>query len=372
MPYTLSVSRIDVEPCVRDLGTLGGSVSRVSGQGTIVKDPGCVSVLRDPGSGDTYFAHRWTFTLEEGYALSFGRGANGGHVRLLMTDNDMGGASGTVLHQDGVSDTLVGAGTYTIEVTRVDPGSGIYYSFTVRRDLVRRRVALTAGSAVEGDAAVVFTLAAVLPVDAGPVVHVSPISVRWATVSGTAAPGSDYTSLSGSVLIPADRSHATVIVPLTDDSTAETIESFSLRLTQPSGATLVDTSAVATITDDDGPTSDLSPITPCGNVVLSGSVVDVFDIAQSGYAADSHVFVDVGVTCGDGGSPVGLPVAVEVVDGDASALGGSRLCVVERAAVRVTSSVASAQGCLTFAVSADAGVGQSGRSTPIAARMRCG
>ena len=98
-----------------------------------------------------------------------------------------------------------------------------------------------------------FTLSASLPDGVVvPVGDVAPLSVRWATVSGTAVPGAHYQGASGMASIPADGRLATISVPLADNSVAESTESFSLRLTNAVGATLVDTSAAATITDDDG------------------------------------------------------------------------------------------------------------------------
>ena len=246
----------------------------------------------------------------------------------------------------------VPAALLTVLFIRLDPG----VSFC---ELARLSVSDAAVS--EGDSAAVF----VVSVEPGTEPVAAPISLRWATVSGTAAPGSDYQGLSGTLSVPADRSRATITVPITDDSTAEDDESFSIRLSQPSGATLVDTWAVATIVDDDGSVLGLSPIAPCEGVVLSGSVSDVFDIAQPGHAGDFHVFVDVEVTCGTPGEAVGMPIGVEVASGPASSLGASSHCITVVGAQTVTRSTGAGQGCLAHAVTRPITGDTAGRSTHI-------
>src|SRR5204863_1114635 len=51
------------------------------------------------------------------------------------------------------------------------------------------------------------------------------------TVSGTATPGSDYTALGGSVVIPAGQASANVTVTVLDDALVELAETVILTLT---------------------------------------------------------------------------------------------------------------------------------------------
>ena len=66
-----------------------------------------------------------------------------------------------------------------------------------------------------------------------------------------AAVGLDYTATSGTLTIPARSTAATVTVPLLDDSFDEHTETFWLRLSSPTGATVLDGTAVGTINDND-------------------------------------------------------------------------------------------------------------------------
>lgn len=79
------------------------------------------------------------------------------------------------------------------------------------------------------------------------------VAVAFATANGSAVAGQDYTARSGTVTIAAGATSAQVGVALTDDGADEPNETFELRLGSPSGATLGDATATATIVDDDEP-----------------------------------------------------------------------------------------------------------------------
>jgi len=79
------------------------------------------------------------------------------------------------------------------------------------------------------------------------------VSVAFATVDGSAVAGQDYTARSATIGIPAGATSATVGVALLDDGAAEPAESFGLRLSKPSAATLGAAGAGATILDNDQP-----------------------------------------------------------------------------------------------------------------------
>ena len=74
-----------------------------------------------------------------------------------------------------------------------------------------------------------------------------------------ATPGLDYTAVSDTVAFAARATSATVTVPLLGDSFDEHTETFWLRLSSPTAATIVDGTATGTITDDD-PLPELSII----------------------------------------------------------------------------------------------------------------
>ncbi len=72
------------------------------------------------------------------------------------------------------------------------------------------------------------------------------------TAGGTAAtPAQDFTAVSGTLTVPARSTEAIITVPLRDDALNEHIETFWLRLSDPSGARIVDGTATGTINDND-------------------------------------------------------------------------------------------------------------------------
>ena len=79
------------------------------------------------------------------------------------------------------------------------------------------------------------------------------MSVSYATVDGTATAGSDYTAASGVVRFEPGETEQTITVATLDDGTSESEETFTVELSAPSGATVVDGTATGTITDDDEP-----------------------------------------------------------------------------------------------------------------------
>ncbi len=79
------------------------------------------------------------------------------------------------------------------------------------------------------------------------------VSVAYATANAGATAGQDYTARSGTLVLPAGATQATVDVPVLDDGADEPAESFELRLSSPSFASIADGVATATIVDDDEP-----------------------------------------------------------------------------------------------------------------------
>ena len=75
------------------------------------------------------------------------------------------------------------------------------------------------------------------------------VTVSWTTRDGTAVAGSDYTAASGTLTIPAETREADITVTLLTDQTAERDETFSVVLSNASGAALIDATAVGTITE---------------------------------------------------------------------------------------------------------------------------
>ncbi len=113
------------------------------------------------------------------------------------------------------------------------------------------------------------------------------VTVRFATVAGTAAAGSDFTPVSGTLTFAPGETSRTVAVPVVRDVIAESTETFTLQLSSPVGATLTRSSATATIWDDDSTVAP--PGVSIGNVSLnegnSGTTTARFTVTLSAAAS---------------------------------------------------------------------------------------
>ena len=75
----------------------------------------------------------------------------------------------------------------------------------------------------------------------------SEVTVDYGTRDGTAMAGSDYTETSGTLTFEPDETEKTVSVPITDDDEEDDGETFTLVLSNASGATIADAEATGTI-----------------------------------------------------------------------------------------------------------------------------
>ena len=89
-----------------------------------------------------------------------------------------------------------------------------------------------------------------------------PVTVDWATSDGTATAGTDYTAANGSLRFETGEDSKTVAVTVTGDDADEPNETFTVTLSDQSGATITDATATGTITDDDGPPTVTLVLTP--------------------------------------------------------------------------------------------------------------
>ena len=92
------------------------------------------------------------------------------------------------------------------------------------------------------------------------------LTVDWETSDGTATAGTDYTAGSGTLDFDAGDASRTVSVTVLGDEEYEPDETFTVTLSNPSGATIGDGTATGTITNDD----DL-PATPIGEVLIGNT-----------------------------------------------------------------------------------------------------
>ena len=79
------------------------------------------------------------------------------------------------------------------------------------------------------------------------------VTVEYATGSGTATDGTDYTGTTGTLTISAGVTTGTIVVPITTDATDESDETATLTLSNPNNATIGDATSDLVITDDDAP-----------------------------------------------------------------------------------------------------------------------
>lgn len=76
-------------------------------------------------------------------------------------------------------------------------------------------------------------------------------TVQYATADGTAVATNDYTATAGDLTLPTGTTTATVTVPIVGDESVEGDESFEVRLSSATGATIGRGTGMATIVDDD-------------------------------------------------------------------------------------------------------------------------
>jgi chitinase len=125
-------------------------------------------------------------------------------------------------------------------------------------------------------------------------------SVGFRTVAGSAEPGSDYVAKSGRLSFTPHRGTRTIVIKIVGDEVVEGSEAFTVELFHPKKATLKRSSAKATITDDDEPTSDLPTVSVADVTVtegLGGVTSAAFTVSLS---APSAASVTVQYATGDG------------------------------------------------------------------------
>ena len=113
-----------------------------------------------------------------------------------------------------------------------------------------------------------------------------PVAVAYATADGTATAGEDYTRTSGTLSFDPGETEKTVRVPVLDDAIDEGEETFTLRLTNASGAVIADGEAIGTIENSD-PLQKMW-LSRFGRTV-AGQVVDAVAGRLSGPAPGSQV-----------------------------------------------------------------------------------
>ena len=104
------------------------------------------------------------------------------------------------------------------------------------------------------------------------------VSVQFRTVDGEAIAGSDYTATSGQLVFLSGETTKTINVSVTGDTAGEGLETFSVELFSPQGSIVLDSTATATIADDDVQISIADATTMEGN---SGTSPLAFTVSLS-------------------------------------------------------------------------------------------
>ncbi|WP_345533642.1 Calx-beta domain-containing protein [Viridibacterium curvum] len=242
--------------------TVGG----VTGTGTILDDdaaPTIASVSSNSATEASNIVHTVTLSnassVATTYALSLGGGtATAGGVDYTSALTNAAFSNGVTI-SGGVITVPAGVTSFTVTVpTTADAldETNETYTLTVGStsgtgtivdDDPTPTVSIT-GPASVNEAAGTATYTVALSAASGQTVTVS-----YATSNGTATAGSDYSATTGTLTFPAGTTSLTVTVPITNDTTIESTENFTITLSAPSNATLGTASVTTSILDNDAP-----------------------------------------------------------------------------------------------------------------------
>lgn len=118
----------------------------------------------------------------------------------------------------------------------------------------------------------------------------STVTVQYATANGTSSASSDYTANSGTITFAPGETQKTININVLGDAAVESDETFLLKLSNPSGATIADSEATGTIRNDDV-AAPVLPTVSVGNVSIaegnSGTTAASFAVSLSAASASA-------------------------------------------------------------------------------------
>ncbi len=203
-----------------------------------VAAPGVLSNDTDPDTGTTLTVSAFDATSTRGATVTVG--ANGSYTYDPRTSAELGNlAEGATLEDTftyTVSDGEGGTDVATVRITVTGKADAPPPSASVSD------VTIAEGNA--GTTNLVFTVTL-----SGAATNV--VTINYATANVTATAGADYTSTTGTLTFGIGETSKTISVPILGDTTDELNETFELNLSAPLNATLADSQATGTITDDD-------------------------------------------------------------------------------------------------------------------------
>ena len=237
----------------------GAAISDSEAVGTIrIPDPLAAEFQQAPAShdGTTAFTVRLSFSedIATGYLVLRDRAvsADGGSVRKAKRVNGQDDLWQITVEPSGNDDVTLSIGPSPTDCTAADAVCtfvGTALTGTATATVTGpTTVSVADASATEGAA---LTFAVSLSNASG-----QRVTVQYATASGTATSGTDFTAISNTLTFAANETSKTVTVATTDDSVGEGDETFTLTLSNPTNAALGDATATGTINDN-----DTSPLT---------------------------------------------------------------------------------------------------------------
>ena len=163
-----------------------------------------------------------------------------------VTDVDVTGAKVTlelaspVGHAHGFTVTYIGSLLKDLWGNEV----GVFQNRALRNDSPEPQLSMSDFSVNEDDGHAVFKVNVDVP-------SAEVATVKYETSDDSATSGSDYTTTNGTLSIPANSEFVNIQVPIVDDSVAEQDETFTLKLSNATNATIADSEATATIVDNE-------------------------------------------------------------------------------------------------------------------------
>ena len=271
-------------------GPVNATITDASGAGTINNDDAAPTLSIDDPTVTEGGTLNYTITLTGTTAVDtvFDWAASNG---TAVAPGDYSAASGTsVTITAGSTTKVVTVSTLddgldesdeTVNVTLSNPSHATFSDNvgigTITDNDTLPTLSIADVSVQEGTATVTFTITA--NTTSG-----RDMSVDWTTSNGTATGGSDFTADSGTLIILAGQTTGTIVISISDDSTVcEIGETFSIVLSNPVDAVIGDSTAIATISDNEPSLSLVGP-----TVAESGTAT--FTVNMSGTCGQDVTF----------------------------------------------------------------------------------
>jgi|GEM_PF-4848535 len=217
------------------------------------------------------------------------------------------GASADFSIQLRASATSVGVKQGTVQFSTNDATKPVF-DFAIGGEVLAElvpEISVADVSVKEGDAGTT-NAAFIVSLSSSPTVS-KPVSVTYSVVAGTATAARDYTAITGTLTFAPGETQKTINVPVIGDRTRESDETFTLRLANPTNATLTRGNGLGTIQDDDGTVAGGTPAIVLSDLRVnegnSGRPVATLTVSLSAAAAKT--------------------VSVQYVTADGTAIAGS-------------------------------------------------